>query len=195
MGLLVNVELSICVNLAGGDEIVKHLAKMIIFKDLISKDELLSDVFKMKTCENDIFYIVDAKMVTRTDKVDDSMIGGNASAEEAAEGCEDASVSGINLVIDHRLVETQMDKKGYQTYLKSYMKAVKAKNEENGKTLPDDWQGRCTKAVKKVLGEFKEYQFFMSEKMDPDGMLALCKWDGETPQFLFFKDGLVEEKV
>lgn len=32
--------------------------------------------------------------------------------------------------------------------------------------------------------------------MDPTGMVALCYYgeDGMTPRFLFFKDGLVEEK-
>lgn len=31
--------------------------------------------------------------------------------------------------------------------------------------------------------------------MQPEGMLALMKWDGETPYMYFFKHGLDEEKV
>ena len=31
--------------------------------------------------------------------------------------------------------------------------------------------------------------------MDPEGMLALMKWDGETPYMFFFKHGLDIEKV
>lgn len=31
--------------------------------------------------------------------------------------------------------------------------------------------------------------------MGPEGMLALMKWDGETPYMYFFKHGLDEEKV
>jgi len=33
------------------------------------------------------------------------------------------------------------------------------------------------------------------ESMQPDGMLALMKWDEETPYMYFFKHGLDEEKV
>ena len=37
----------------------------------------------------------------------------------------------------------------------------------------------------------------MGESCDPDSMHVLCYYgdDGVTPYFLFFKDGLIEEKV
>jgi len=35
----------------------------------------------------------------------------------------------------------------------------------------------------------------LGESMAPDGMLALMKWDEETPYIYFFKHGLDEEKV
>lgn len=61
--------------------------------------------------------------VTRkTDSIDEAAIGGNASAEgaDAGEGVDDeGAVSGLNVVLDNRLVETGFDsKKAYQTYLK-----------------------------------------------------------------------------
>ena len=45
-----------------------------------------------------------------------------------------------------------------------------------------------------MLGRFDEYQFYMGESMDPDGMHILVEWEGETPYFYFFKDGLIDEK-
>jgi hypothetical protein len=57
------------------------------------------------------------------------------------------------------------------------------------------FQKNVASFVKEVLGEFKEYQFFFGESMNPDGMLALMKWDGETPYMYFFKPGLDEERV
>ena len=47
-----------------------------------------------------------------------------------------------------------------------------------------------------VLENFKDWQFFMGESCNVDGMLALLNYreDGVTPYMLFFRDGLIEEK-
>jgi len=37
--------------------------------------------------------------------------------------------------------------------------------------------------------------WIVGESMQPDGMLALMKWEEETPFVYFFKHGLDEEKV
>ncbi|MRA94136.1 hypothetical protein GH868_29765, partial [Bacillus thuringiensis] len=58
----------------------------------------------------------------------------------------------------------------------------------------ETFTSKVQKFVKGFLGEFKEYQFFCGESMNPDGMLVLMKWDGETPYLFFFKHGLDEEK-
>jgi hypothetical protein len=55
----------------------------------------------------------------------------------------------------------------------------------------------ASEVVKKVLGEFEEYQFFAGQSMNADAMIVLCRYkeDGMTPVFYFWKDGLtVEEK-
>jgi hypothetical protein len=53
------------------------------------------------------------------------LAGSNASAEEFAEGEEEGSTSGIDIILNHRLVETGFgDKKGFTDYLKMYMKKV-----------------------------------------------------------------------
>ncbi len=65
--------------------------------------------------------------------------GANASAEEADEGTEDAAESGIDIVLNHRLVETGFpDKKAFTDYLKSYMKKVIKYLEENNKSSEID---------------------------------------------------------
>ena len=61
-------------------------------------------------------------MKTEKSGVDESALGSNPSAEEAGETYEVDSTSGINVVLDCRLVETQYDKKAYQRHLKDYMK-------------------------------------------------------------------------
>merc|ERR1739838_595569 len=50
---------------------------------------------------------------------------------------------------------------------------------------------------KKILGSFKEWQFFTGESMDPEGSLAFMNYreDGVTPYIQIFIDGLDQEKV
>ena len=50
--------------------------------------------------------------------------------------------------------------------------------------------------MKNVLANFKDYEFFTGESMNPDGMVALMNYreDGMTPYFIFIKAGLEEEK-
>ena len=51
-------------------------------------------------------------------------------------------------------------------------------------------------ALKKIEANFDNWQFFMGESMNPDGMIALMDFrDDGSPYMWFFKDGLVEEKV
>ena len=73
----------------------------------------LDDTFKTS-----LFYYF--QLTTETTDFDDSKIGGNASAEGGAEESADpSSVSGVDVVLRHRLVETGFGKKKeYQTYIK-----------------------------------------------------------------------------
>lgn len=52
--------------------------------------------------------------------------GFNPSAEEADEGTDETVESGVDIVMNHRLVESYAfgDKKSYTLYLKDYMKKL-----------------------------------------------------------------------
>lgn len=50
------------------------------------------------------------------------MEGFNPSQEEADEGTEDIVESGLDIVLNQRLVETGFSKNDYKTYLKTYTK-------------------------------------------------------------------------
>jgi len=172
---------------------------MIIYKDKMSdsdpQDELLTDTYKIESYMN-IMYRVEAKMVEEKTEVSDAMFGGNASAEGCDdEGAENAVAKGINIVLAHRLVETTMKKKDYKTHIGAYMKKIKEKLQEEHPDQVDDFMKNAQSFVKEVLGQFDEYQFFIGESMNPEGMTMLCKWEGEKPVFFYFKHGLEEEKV
>jgi hypothetical protein len=169
---------------------------MLIFKDLISGDELASDSYPTKVVD-DIAIEIEGKLITVSNTIDDKMIGGNASAEEAGEGTDDATESKINVVHSHQLVETQFDKKSCLAYLKGYLKRIEKKLEENDPGRVEAFKAGAQKFVKdRVLANFSNWQFFTGERMDPDAMVVLMDYreDGITPYFVLFKDGLIEEK-
>nr|ACQ58782.1 Translationally-controlled tumor protein [Anoplopoma fimbria] len=169
---------------------------MIIFRCLITQDEMFSDSWGYKESENGIFYEVEGKLVTRTMGFDDALIGANASAEEAAEGSDESSVSGVDIVLNHDLKETGFTRKQYLLDLKAYCKAVKVKLQESNPERVETFMAEMTKSVKVISENFKNYRFFTGESMNPEGMVALLDFreDGITPFMLFFKDGLIVEK-
>ena len=55
---------------------------MIIYRDLISHDEMFSNIYKIREVADRLCLEVEGKMVSRAEgNIDDSLIGGNASAE------------------------------------------------------------------------------------------------------------------
>jgi hypothetical protein len=126
--------------------------------------------------------------------------GANASAEEAEEGVEDSAVKVNNIVHSFRLQSTSFDKKGFLAYLKGYMKAVKASLQERGASAEEITafeKGAAGYVKNTLLPNFKDYEFYTGESMDPDGMVVLLNYreDGVTPYITAWKHGLTEMKV
>jgi hypothetical protein len=167
---------------------------MIIYKDAFSEDELFSDAHPIELL-NGIVYKVKGMMRTDTFAINDAAIGGNASAEGGDDAVDVASKQDIDIVMNSRLIEYAMNKKDYSTYIKDYMKAVKAKLEKDNSPDKDLFMKNVQEFLKEVLANFKEYKLYCGETMKPEGMLALLKWEEETPYMYFFKHGLDAEKV
>ncbi|PNP54690.1 hypothetical protein THARTR1_04895 [Trichoderma harzianum] len=170
---------------------------MLIYKDLITDDEIISDSYDLKEVDG-IVYEADCAMITEGAVSVDT--GANASAEEADEGVEDAEVKVNNIVHSFRLQSTSFDKKGYLAYLKGYMKAVKAGLQ--AKNAPAEEitafeKGAQTYVKEKLLPNFKDFEFYTGESMNPDGMIVLLNYreDGVTPYVIVWKHGLTEMKV
>ncbi|OXB79829.1 UNVERIFIED_CONTAM: hypothetical protein H355_000991 [Colinus virginianus] len=92
--------------------------------------------------------------------------------------------------------ETSFTKESYKKYIKDYMKAIKARLEEHKPERVKPFMTGAAEQIKHILANFKNYQFFVGENMNPDGMVALLDFreDGVTPYMIFFKDGLEIEK-
>ncbi|GFS77526.1 translationally-controlled tumor protein homolog [Trichonephila clavipes] len=174
---------------------------MIIFRDIITGDEMFTDSSKYRVVDG-CLYEVQCRHVQRR-LGDITLDGANPSQEgEDDEGTEESVESGLDLVLNQRLVETGFSKSDYKNYLKTYTKSLMDKWKELGQsdTEISEAKSKFTEAVKKVLPKIGDYQFFMGESSNPDGLIALLDYrensDGsETPTMIFFKHGLEEEKV
>lgn len=178
---------------------------MLIYKDRLSeaKDEMLTDIYTMETLHDGCILKVKAKLKSEKTEVNDSMFGGNASAEgqQEDEGGDTSAVSGIDVVLAQRLVEFPMKKKDYVTHIKDYMGKLKTHIAEKHPGELDCFIKNSAKFVKEVVTNFKDWDFYCGETMNADGMLVLCKWMKEegdkddSPYLYYFKHGLEEEKV
>lgn len=168
---------------------------MKIYTDIISGDELLSDAYDLKLVDN-VVYEADCAMV-QVSSGGDVDIGGNPSAEDAAEDLEDGVETVNNVVYSFRLQPTAFDKKSFLTYIKGYMKAVKAKLAESDPEQVEVFEKGAQAYVKKVIGSFKDWDFYTGESMDPDAMIVLLNYreDGTTPYVAIWKHGVKEEKI
>ncbi|EKM80086.1 hypothetical protein AGABI1DRAFT_84569 [Agaricus bisporus var. burnettii JB137-S8] len=163
---------------------------MLLYEDILTGDEMFSDAFPFKEID-DVVFEVDCKMISVKAGVDVN-IGANPSAEDQEEALEEGTSQVNNVVQSFRLQTTSFDKSSYKTYLKSYMKAVSAKLKESNPERASAFEKKAIEYVKKVLANFKDYEFYTGEGMNPDGMVALLNYreDGVTPYLTFWKDGL-----
>lgn len=93
---------------------------MIIYRDLISRDEAFSDIYEMRqSAGKECLEVVD-QMVSRTEgSVCDSLIDGNASAEEEGEDTESTVVTRVD-IMNHRLEETAPPKRRQKSQQRSH---------------------------------------------------------------------------
>ncbi|KAK7187782.1 hypothetical protein DPSP01_010832 [Paraphaeosphaeria sporulosa] len=169
---------------------------MIIFKDSLTGDEIISDSYNLKEVDGIAYEADCSKITVGVDNID---IGANASAEGGDEDADDQAQTVIDVVHSFRLNETSFDKKQYLTHLKGYMKAVKAKLQEKGASADEvaAFEKGAQGFAKKIVANFKDYEFLIGESMDPDGMVILLNYreDGVTPYVTVWKHGLDEMKV
>lgn len=176
---------------------------MLIFKDLITNDELFTDSNPIELVD-DCLYEVKCTHVSRK-QGDFVLEGANPSAEgEDADdgGCDPSTESGLDLVLNQKLQTTAFTKKDYVNYLKSYAKSLeeKWKAMEMSEDEIKEHKAKFGQAAKLILPKLNDCEFFVGESCNPDGMVALLEYrskpDGtEDAIMMFFKHGLEREKV
>eukprot|EP00058_Branchiostoma_floridae_P019730 XP_002605220.1 hypothetical protein BRAFLDRAFT_223607 [Branchiostoma floridae] len=150
---------------------------MIIYKDVISGDEMFSDTYKIKTL-NGFFYEVEGKLVLMSPDSHSEIIG-------------------VDIAVNHNLQETNFTKDEYKAYIKGYIKTIHTYLEREHPDRALGFMDTAPDRVKLILKDFDEWKFFTGESKNSEGMVALLDYmeDGVTPCMLFFKDGLKEEKA
>ncbi|CAL5219025.1 g783 [Coccomyxa viridis] len=166
---------------------------MIVFKDRISGDEMFADSYPMREIQDGFFYEVDGKWTTVGDV--DIDIGANPSAEEAEEGVESTDRNTVDIIESFRLNEQPTyDKKQFMGWAKEWSQSLlkKLSDEEAA-----DFKAKSSAGIKFLLGKLKELQFFFGESMDTEATLCFAYYkDGASdPTFIFFKHGLLEQKM
>ncbi|CAL9772559.1 unnamed protein product [Musa acuminata subsp. burmannicoides] len=166
---------------------------MLVYQDLLTGDELLSDSFIYKEIENGMLWEVDGKWVVQgTVDVD---IGANPSAEGGEDdGVDDTVVKVVDIVDTFRLQEQPpFDKKQFVTFVKRYIKLLTPTLDEEKQEL---FKKHIEGATKFLLSKLKDLQFFVGESMHDDGSMVFAYYkDGAVdPTFIYFAYGLKEVK-
>ncbi|WCJ23487.1 hypothetical protein M5689_005509 [Euphorbia peplus] len=167
---------------------------MLVYQDLLTGDELLSDSFPYREIENGMLWEVDGKWVVQG--AVDVDIGANPSAEGGGEdeGVDDQAVKVVDIVDTFRLQEQPpFDKKQFVTYMKRFIKLITPKlDEEKQESFKKSIEG----ATKFLLSKLSDLQFFVGESMHDDGCLVFAYYkDGAAdPTFLYFSFALKEIK-
>lgn len=178
---------------------------MIIYKDILSDDELLSDTFKIQEVDGVLWEVDCRKYLKGSENF--NLEGANPSAEggDDDEGGEGVSTMVHDIEDQFRLVWLKSDegmkpsKDAFKAHLKSYVKAVNTKLKETNASAETikAFQAGAAGAVKKILANYDNYDVLMGQKMDGNAMHVLIDFreDGVTPFATLWKHGLEGMKV
>ncbi|KAI3923020.1 hypothetical protein MKW98_013554 [Papaver atlanticum] len=165
---------------------------MIVYQDLLTGDELLSDSFPYEEIVDGMLWQVEGKWVVQG--AVDVNIGANPSAEgaDADEAVDDTAVKCVDIVDTFRLQEQPtFDKKEFVACIKRFIKTLTPKLSEEEKTK---FNNGIAAATKYLLSKLKDLQFFVGESMHDDATMvfAYYKEGAADPTFLYFAHSLKE---
>jgi hypothetical protein len=160
---------------------------MLIYRDIISDDEILSDSYPINKIYGGIVYEVKCKYITLNEKID------SITKEES-----DKTEKVIDVINAFSLQETSFDKSNYTTYIKSYLKSIKSNLDKTNPSLVEDFMKNAAEYVKTILKNFDDYSFYYGSSFNSESMIILFNYkdkEYENPYLYYFRDGLKEEKI
>merc|ERR1719411_841237 len=181
---------------------------MILYRDIFTESDVCTDVYKIELVD-DLYYKIHGKFIIEDSSVDDSVFGGNksAEAEEEDDGEEDNKVLVPDIVTASKLqqVPTIVSKSDFKDYIKKYVgKLIKKVGEENADRAAFLKANLNEKFVMPLLKDFKVLRFYASDgdEFDLEGGIVYFKQDapdgeetaGTKCTARILKDALWEEK-
>ena len=181
---------------------------MILYKDLFTSFDVFTDVYKIELVD-DLYYKVFGKYIVEDSSVDDSVFGGNKSAEVEEEdgGEEENKILVPDIVAASKLqqVPTMVSKNDFKDYIKKYVgKLIKKVAEEDADRAAFLKANLNEKFVMPLLKDFKELRFYASDgdEYDLEGGLVYLAQDapdgeetaGTKCTAMILNDALFEEK-
>ncbi|EEP78094.1 conserved hypothetical protein [Uncinocarpus reesii 1704] len=169
----------------------------------------MSDTYKLIDVPGGVLWEVNCKKYPKRNE-NFELAGANPSAEEGEDqGGDDGPTVMVHdieeafqlqwLNVDESGNETKPSKDNFKSHLKSYVRRVNEKLKEKGASAEEikEFQTGAAAAVKKILGNYDNYDVLMGASMDPNGMHVLIDFrdDGITPYATIWKHGLEEMKV
>ena len=175
---------------------------MIVYKDVLSGDEVLSDAFSLKEVldkdGNTVpgLMMIESKMISKSDDVD---VGcGDAFGGGGDDGPADTSQMVNNVVDSFQLTETQIGSPSdFKAWIKEYMNLIRSYMKEKGlgKEKIQEFMGKATGIAKFLLQNFSDLQFYLGPAFNPDTMIFSLYPEGAVvPNFYYIMDGLAAEK-
>ncbi|KAH7573565.1 hypothetical protein ACOSP7_007315 [Xanthoceras sorbifolium] len=167
---------------------------MLVYQDLLTGDELLSDSFPYKEIQNGMLWEVEGKWVVQG--AVDVDIGANPSAEgaDADEGVDDQAVKVVDIVDTFRLQEQPpFDKKQFVALMKKVIKLLTPKLDAEKQ---EEFKKNIEGAIKYLLPKLSDFQFFVGESMHDDccPVLAYYREGATDPTFIYIAHALKEVK-
>ena len=96
------------------------------------------------------------------------------------------------------MINTSFSKGDFTAYIKPFAQKMKERLISNGQNeRAEQFQKGLTAFVKKVMGDFTNYEFYTGTSESLEGSIVLSFWEDESatgPIFYFFKDALKEIK-
>merc|ERR1712070_46122 len=153
---------------------------MLVYNCIVSGSELLSDAHEAEELWGGTFLKVKGTYITIGGE-EDIDIGGNASAEEEAEGTDDNSQQVIDIINNFSLQPMEYSKKQYMSYIKPFLKKCVMYLKENDRA-----------------DEVDEYCCYVDKSYECEGTTVLCRYimegDNCVPYFYYLKNGMKEQK-
>lgn len=170
---------------------------MKLYKDIHSGEEIVTDSFNFEYEFDNVLVKIQSKWVMEGGEQID-IGGGNAFGGAGEdEGCDDKAEKKLDVLAANKYQSTSFDKKAFTSYVKGFMKKTKAYLEEHNPQRVEGFMKAAPAAVKWILNNFDEFEFYLPESYDTENSIILSYYEegAECPKFVYFIDGLKGQNV